>query len=437
MGQTYNNIKYILEQEGDLPRGRKAYLLNRILDKGERDRLLELLRSHNVPEDMIFERRINWDNVPPGDDERLNYFTAINEARNMALEHSFFSGAKWVVLNDGNVFVPLVTWRSILDAMKDPKVLYIATPHVRLTHEQDRSWFTPNTRREDLAARSKIANEPQEGAFSFRHDSPARFKEHLPYGKAEKWELLEELCGTAKPDIRPRHPENYPSCKRIHNAVVRMWPFPEKGAEVAITDSGKRWHLRNEAITRFKAAVNKAVAAHKSSFAQNGVEPSLSVVPVHHLVSDKDIAPLSEADGFAKQVVLANTPTTATVDLKPVIALPLQKEQEQVSLIVPKAVPPPPAQSTQQEQQPILPVMAPPPVVAVQPQVVAVQPPVVAAPQPNIASKAQNVDTRAQPPPPLQPPPLQNTPEVSKPQQPQQQAQTKQAGPISASQVTP
>jgi hypothetical protein len=219
---------------------------------------------------MIFEARIDWTRVPQDQSERLNYFTAINEARNNALKQSFFSGARWVVLNDGNVFVPLVTWKAILRAMDDPRTMYIATPHVRLNQEQKSSWFTTYTTREQLAARSKIASEPQEGALSFRQGSAARFKEHIPYGSRDKWELLEQLCGTAKPDERPAHAEHYGSCKRLHSAVVRMWPFPERGAEVAVTSASKRFQLRNEAINRFKQAINKAVKARRAS-SSNGL----------------------------------------------------------------------------------------------------------------------------------------------------------------------
>jgi len=213
----------------------------------------------------------------------------------MAINYAISSGAKWIVLNDGNIFMTKAAWSSILKAEQNSNTLYISSPLVRLSQKQQSSWLGPWSTRSSLS--QKTAWEHQEGTLSFRHNAPARFKENIVYGEKDKWELLEELCGTPKPDEAPPNPEKYPNCQRLHEAVVRLWPYPEKGAEVAITDAGKRWELRKVSVDRFIEKFNR-IANEKnqklSSNAMNGETPS---VEGGEVVNDNKISfPVSEQE---------------------------------------------------------------------------------------------------------------------------------------------
>jgi len=256
----------------------------------------------------------------------------------MALEHAFFSGAKWVVLNDGNVFVPRPTWNSILEATKSPKVLYISTPHVRLSQEQNPSWLNSNTKREELLAKSKIATEFQEGAFSFRHDAPARFKENLAYGEADKWQLLEQLCGSPKPDVKPAHPEKYQSCRSIHPAVIRMWPYPEKGAEKAITDADFRWHLRKEAVERFKNKIKQILKMKRS--AKTTPSPA-TMVPMKAASQEKSVVLVKTDENVVKIPMAENVVKNMMAENQKALIVTADEQKHQQEQI---------AQAQQQEQ---------------------------------------------------------------------------------------
>ena len=65
--QTYNNLKFTLENEPELPDTTKGYILNRIANEEELSRLKKLLSKHNVAVWEIPFNKQAFDRLPAFD----------------------------------------------------------------------------------------------------------------------------------------------------------------------------------------------------------------------------------------------------------------------------------------------------------------------------------------------------------------------------------
>jgi hypothetical protein len=196
----------------------KRWVLNRIFDRDEEGRLMDLLAAHGQMEAVLrlpFEpahyARIGWnlDRLPapgflasPALDaldvearERLwlatwrhkaLYAMNNNGARNTALAEGR-SRAKWVLPWDGNCFVTAEAWAAIRAAVAArPALRYFVVPMARVT--ENATLLEPGPVPE-------AAEEPQ---IIFRRDAPEEFAEDFPYGRRPKVELFWRL-GVAGP----------------------------------------------------------------------------------------------------------------------------------------------------------------------------------------------------------------------------------------------
>ncbi|WP_204840026.1 hypothetical protein [Cereibacter ovatus] len=211
-GQSITNLGFILEHEGELTDCRKKWVLNRIYDPEQEQKLLRLLEDHRqdyirIPFDFDEYAKIPLDfSLFPGgadffqsaDFRRLdpetqlratvqtyrlrnNYVMHNNGARNIALATGR-SEAKWVLPWDGNCFLPRCSWDDIRQAVDAQGHLkYFAVPMAWMTDNQILHGDTG----------SILANE--EPQILFRADTVETFDEAHPYGRRPKVDLLMRL----------------------------------------------------------------------------------------------------------------------------------------------------------------------------------------------------------------------------------------------------
>lgn len=210
-GQSRENVRFVLENEPDLPNCRRVWIVNRIFDQGEKAEILDLLENHSqeyidIPFDPSEYRRIGWDfdclpspgflatkefqDLGPEQKDRVRtalyrlknlYVMHNNGARNTALRAGR-SQAKWVLPWDGNCFVTKRAWSEITESiLEQPYLKYFAVPMQRMSDNalllsED---FNPDP-----------IEEPQ---MIFRSDAGEEFLESYPYGRRPKVELFWHL----------------------------------------------------------------------------------------------------------------------------------------------------------------------------------------------------------------------------------------------------
>jgi hypothetical protein len=210
-GQTYRNLKFILDHEPQLEACEKRWVVNRIVDPGQEASIIELLLERrqtylHLPFDSDVYAQIGWDweSFPDGEffqssafanlpnphrtraeaqKRRLknNYVMNNNGARNAALREGR-NVAKWVAPWDGNCFITSAAWISIAGTVKaKPYLKYFTVPMARLT---------VNELLLDSVFRPAADGEPQ---ILFRRDALEEFNEAHPYGRRSKVELFWRL----------------------------------------------------------------------------------------------------------------------------------------------------------------------------------------------------------------------------------------------------
>lgn len=212
-GQSLRNLKFILENEGQLPNCTKAFVVNRILDPSAERAILDLLDSSgfdylHVPFDPEEYVKIPLDySCLPGKNEeylssrsfrrlpdrhKIRLLTAVNRlrnlyvmynngARNLALEAGL-TRAKWVLPFDGNCFFTKEAWQQLYDGFSNrPWLKYYVVPMARIDD---------NLRLLDASFSPEADEEPQ---LAFRCDAQSRFNEAFPYGRFPKIEMFWHL----------------------------------------------------------------------------------------------------------------------------------------------------------------------------------------------------------------------------------------------------
>jgi hypothetical protein len=221
-GQSFENLKFILENEPDFESCEKRFVVNRIIDKEEEQLIIQLLQKHNrqflhIPFSVDEYQKIGYDTncLPePGylsgkefqmldknkQDRAIasvyrlknNYIMNNNGARNAALNDGL-TRAKWVLPWDGNCFLTQKAWKQIKDDIKSASQMkYFVVPMTRVTNNADilSESFTPDP-----------VEEPQ---LIFRNDAKEKFNEDFPYGRRPKVELLWRLGVPGKWDSYPK-----------------------------------------------------------------------------------------------------------------------------------------------------------------------------------------------------------------------------------------
>lgn len=207
-GQTYDNLKFVLENEENFPDCEKFWIVNRIVCPEEESRIEALLKLHNqayekIPYDQATYQSIERDfSIFPTTDfldsdaykalskkqqidaraasyhTKNKYVMNNNGARNHALRLGK-SMAKWVLPWDGNCFLTPKAWSEISGTiLKHPQYTHFLTPMARVNDNQSLL---------DQNATPPAREEPQ---VIFRADSTTEFNEEFYYGRRPKVELF-------------------------------------------------------------------------------------------------------------------------------------------------------------------------------------------------------------------------------------------------------
>lgn len=211
VGQSRENVAWILENEPDLAGCEKRWVINRIVDPDEEKAILRLLEEAgqyylHIPFQWDEYRAVGWDawGVPPEyapgtrgfrqlSDlmqgrvlmrlyrHKNNYVMNNNGARNVALRDGR-RHAEWVLPWDGNCYLTHDAWAETVRGVHErPDRPYHIVPMARITGNEDLL---------QEAYRPEAKEEPQ---VIFHRNAQEEFNEEFFYGRRPKVELLWRL----------------------------------------------------------------------------------------------------------------------------------------------------------------------------------------------------------------------------------------------------
>ncbi|BBM03889.1 alginate lyase family protein [Microbulbifer sp. GL-2] len=291
-GQSRKNLKFILENEPKLLACEKRFVLNRIIDHDEEQRIIDMLEEAGVPYVRIpFEwneykqKKLDIEGVPlayapySAQYNRLskysqaqirmrllrfknNYVINNNGARNLALKDGR-NRAKWILPWDGNCFLTASAWDAVRrSVISNYKIPYHIVPMARVTNNQDLldKNFTPEP-----------VEEPQ---ILFRRDAREEFNDSFYYGRRSKIELFWRLGVPGKWDFWPIEPwdldcPNYsPDVGQFNSAgwVARLYSGKQ---HLEKAGSNVSWMKRSEA--RMEAVTNLLLGLDFKSLSSNSI----------------------------------------------------------------------------------------------------------------------------------------------------------------------
>ena len=210
-GQSRDNLLFILANEPELDKCQKRWIVNRIVDPKEEEKIIAALEKHQqqyirIPFDSNAYKCLGWamETFPSANYLRSkkfkklspelqmraivqtyrhknNYVMNNNGARNAALAEGRKT-AKWVLPWDGNCFLTNAAWTAIVNKITNkPHFKYFIVPMTRV--QDNRDLLTPDFRPEPT----------QEPQIVFRCDAGETFNEAWPYGRRPKVEMLWRL----------------------------------------------------------------------------------------------------------------------------------------------------------------------------------------------------------------------------------------------------
>ena len=173
-GQTLVNLKIILDREPAFEDVEKRWIVNRIVDLQDEQKIIKLLEKYAQKYQVIrFDRR-KFKKIPQEYfKERLDEMIGLNGARNLALREGKRLG-QWVLVFDGSCFFTARAWQEVAQAcLMSGDIKYIIVPMMRIV--QGGRGF------------------PCEPQIIFRNDSKDEFDEAVGYGGQDKVDLLFRL----------------------------------------------------------------------------------------------------------------------------------------------------------------------------------------------------------------------------------------------------
>lgn len=164
-GRREQVLRQLLTEEPDFLNVTKWYLLNRLFDRTYRRQLCETLDRHNA-----HYITFGFDYATPWQEQHIRQQgIQLNAARNYAVTAGL-ALAKYAVVLDGDCGFTTDGWAPVAEAMQQDTHPYLSIPHRRIG--------------------TTVQGEPM---LAFRNDSELRFNESIPFGQADKLELLYRL----------------------------------------------------------------------------------------------------------------------------------------------------------------------------------------------------------------------------------------------------
>jgi len=254
-GQTYNNLKFILENEPMLMNCEKKWIINRIINSNEEKRIINLLEKYEqhfirIPFDIKEYKDCGKDGSKKfGSEkhEKILYFTNINRARNLALREGK-KKADWILPFDSNCCFNRQGWERIVDKLSVQKATdkYFAVPMYRLTN--NKQCFNINIK-------EYRGGEPQ---IIFGKNTNEEFDENFRYGEESKVQMLKRLFEIEYIDYL----QVVADSKSCVGYVLRLFSGIKKGEKSQI----RRNILRNSAINLMILKLDKLVLGRPLRF---------------------------------------------------------------------------------------------------------------------------------------------------------------------------
>jgi hypothetical protein len=224
VGQSLENLRFILAHEPELPGCQKRWVINRIVDPATEKEAISLLEEHGmrylrIPFEVEEYRRVGWrfDAFPvPGFTYRPEFDALSETHRQWALDQVYHdknryvmnnNGARnaalrqgrglawWVLPWDGNCFLTRPAWDQLTAAVAArPYLKYFTVPMARILDNQVLLRPDPDV---------DPSEEPQ---VVFRRDAREEFNENARYGRCPKVELFWRLGYTGAWDRWCRGP---------------------------------------------------------------------------------------------------------------------------------------------------------------------------------------------------------------------------------------
>lgn len=183
LGARLKLLSHILNEEGNLKKAEKCFVLNSIYDL---DYFYEIVKMVETFGSNYIVKSIDWKKYRLSEtkNEKLLEAIAINKARNLAIEHSRHK-FDFIIVLDGDCVFKSEIWNDICDYIESDQIVnsnrkYYSIPTSRCTYD----WFM---------TKKGLMNPLGEPMLCFRRDAELRFDEKIPFGHGDKLKLLFKL----------------------------------------------------------------------------------------------------------------------------------------------------------------------------------------------------------------------------------------------------
>ncbi|AZL60008.1 hypothetical protein EI545_14915 [Tabrizicola piscis] len=282
LGQSLQNLEFVLTREPAFRGTRKLFVLTRIMDAEVLARAESMVREagHDVltlPFDPVGYAALRLDTSAFGGDDyfmtkdyanqsehwkwaaqfwvaasKIRHVMDVNGGRNAALEWGQ-ARADWTLVLDGSCFLSAEGFQALhADLTSQPYVPYISLPMQRLSRNENALTTRPDP------------NSNEEPQLAFSSLAKGRFDMAYPYGLRDKTSLLRQIGVPGAWDrssdlpwlpALPPLPDSH-CWKRANSAVFRLSSGID-GGELELPSAGhKRYHSRNQAIFLTLAALD-------------------------------------------------------------------------------------------------------------------------------------------------------------------------------------
>jgi hypothetical protein len=182
-------LEFILDNEPEFPNAIKYWIINCIHDKERRELICKMLSDRNMCYDVVhfcLEKYLKAKNRS----EKVVQIVNINKARNLAISHGILISNFTFVL-DGDCFFSQNLWKKTYQDIEQDQIA-----------NKNRKYYSIPINRVNFD-HVLVSDEPKllaEPVIVFRHDSNLRFDESIPFGKADKLNLLYKLGHSQESD---------------------------------------------------------------------------------------------------------------------------------------------------------------------------------------------------------------------------------------------
>lgn len=189
-GQTLENLQYQLDNEQEFDDVEKVWVVNRVIDPDMRGKLISALGNRRFLEidfnPEVYRQQRTFE-------EKAQYITNNNPARNLCIEQGFLENADIVLPFDGNCFFTPEAWfyarNQIVNNFLSP---YFIFPMARCQSYSDLQY--PAQIKEMYTCGRLKRHDLTEPQIGFGRDHDLRFNPNIRYSMGPKAELLVKLA---------------------------------------------------------------------------------------------------------------------------------------------------------------------------------------------------------------------------------------------------